>query len=89
MLDLTANSPWHVTCLPWLWDHRPEGARERAERGDTMPMDNWYDLAIRELSDLTDPGKEMLAEAEQALPEPAPEAEETPEPPPGRSPQPS
>ena len=46
-----------------------------------MPMDNWYDLAIRELSDLTDPAKEILAEAEQALPEPAPEDEETPEPP--------
>jgi hypothetical protein len=48
-----------------------------------MPMDNWYDLAIRELSDLTDLTKEKLAEAEQALPEPAPEAldEETPEPP--------
>jgi hypothetical protein len=46
-----------------------------------MPMDNWYDLAIRELSDLTDPAKEILAEAEQALPEPAPEDEdeETPE----------
>ena len=49
-----------------------------------MPMDNWYDLAIRELSDLTDPAKEILAEAEQALPEPAPESEdeETPDPPP-------
>ena len=49
-----------------------------------MPMDNWYDLAIRELSDLTDPGKERLAEAaEQGLPEPAPEVdeEETPDPP--------
>jgi len=65
------------------WEHRPEGARERDERGDTMPMDNWYDLAIRELSDLTDLAKEKLAEAEQALPEPAPEAldEDTPEPP--------
>jgi hypothetical protein len=47
-----------------------------------MPMDNWYDLAIRELSDLTDPAKEKLAEAEQSLPESAPEAEddETPDP---------
>jgi hypothetical protein len=46
-----------------------------------MPMDNWYDLAIRELSDLTDLAKEKLAEAGQILPEPAPEAldEETPE----------
>jgi hypothetical protein len=54
-----------------------------------MPMDNWYDLAIRELSDLTAPATEMLAEAEQALPEPALEAEnqDTPEPPAGRSPQ--
>jgi hypothetical protein len=54
-----------------------------------MPMDNWYDLAIRELSDLTDLAKEKLAEAEQALPEPEAEDEETPEPPPARPPQPS
>jgi hypothetical protein len=54
-----------------------------------MPMDSWYDLAIRELSDLSDPAKEMLAEAEEALPEPDPEAEETPEPPRARPPQPS
>jgi hypothetical protein len=56
-----------------------------------MPMDNWYDLAIRELSDLTGPAKEMLAEAEQALLEPAPEGEEeeTPEPPPAVLPRPS
>lgn len=49
-----------------------------------MQMDNWYDLAIRELSDLTDPGTEKLAQAaEEALPEPAPEEEEeeTPDPP--------
>ena len=53
-----------------------------------MPMDSWYDLAIRELSDLTDPAKEKLAEAGQALPEPAPEAEEedTPEPSPAQPP---
>ncbi|MFI5376659.1 MAG: hypothetical protein ACHQ8D_18645 [Candidatus Rokuibacteriota bacterium] len=28
-----------------------------------MHSDIWYDLAIRELSDLTDPTKEKLAEA--------------------------
>ncbi len=56
-----------------------------------MPMDNWYDLAIRELSDLTDLAKEKLAEAEQALPEPAPDAldEETPAPPAAMPPRPS
>lgn len=54
-----------------------------------MPMDDWYDLAIRELSDLTDPAKEMLAEAEVALPEPASgaeEDEEAPEAPPAEPP---
>jgi hypothetical protein len=56
-----------------------------------MPMDNWYDLAIRELSDLTDLAKEKWAEAEQSLPEPAPEAldEETPDPPAAVPPRPS
>ena len=56
-----------------------------------MPMDDWYDLAMRELSDLTDPGKEKLAEAEQALLEPAlgAEDEEAPEPPPVESPRPN
>jgi hypothetical protein len=28
-------------------------------------MDIWYDLTIRELSDLTDPAREMLDEAEE------------------------
>jgi hypothetical protein len=41
-----------------------------------MSWDSWYDLAIRELSDLSDPAKEKLAEAAEALPEPAPEAED-------------
>jgi hypothetical protein len=53
-----------------------------------MQMDNWYDLTIRELSELTDPVKEKLAEAALALPEPAleieEEDEETPQPPPVR-----
>ncbi len=49
-----------------------------------MQMDNWYDLTIRELSELTDPVNEKLAEAALALPEPALEIEdeETPERPP-------
>jgi len=45
-----------------------------------MPMDSWYDLAIRELSDLSDPAKEKLAEAQEALPECAPDAEDDEEP---------
>ena len=47
-----------------------------------MAMDNWYDLTISELSDLTDPATEKLMEAaEQALPELAfdDEGRETPE----------
>jgi len=69
MLDFIIEIDWHVVCLP-IPRTTDRKARERAERGDTMPMDNWYDLAIRELSDLTDLAKEKLAEAEQALPEP-------------------
>jgi len=55
-----------------------------------MPWDSWYDLAIRELSDLSDPAKELL-EAAQALPDPAPETDDeaTPEPPPDEPPRPS
>jgi hypothetical protein len=33
------------------------------ERGDAMHSDIWYDLAIRELSDLSDPATEKLVEA--------------------------
>jgi hypothetical protein len=50
-----------------------------------MPWDSWYDLAIRELSDLSDPAKEKLAEAAEALPAPAPDGggdDETPRTPP-------
>jgi hypothetical protein len=45
-----------------------------------MAWDSWYDLAIRELSDLSDPVKERLAEAAEALPEPAPEADDDEDP---------
>lgn len=44
-----------------------------AGREDAM-QDVWYDLVILEMSDLSDPAKEKLVEAEQlALPEPEPE----------------
>jgi len=33
-----------------------------------MSTDTMYDLAIRELSDLTDPAKEMLDEAARLIP---------------------
>ena len=39
----------------------PAGAGE-----GTMQIDTWYDLAVRELSELTDHAKEMLSEAEKA-----------------------
>jgi hypothetical protein len=35
----------------------------RTDEVTTMHSDIWYDLAIRELSDLTDPTKEKLAAA--------------------------
>lgn len=40
-----------------------------------MAWEQWYDLAIRELSDRSDPAKELLAEAAELLPEPPAEDE--------------
>ena len=31
-----------------------------------MQIDTWYDLAVRELNELTDHAKEMIGEAEKA-----------------------
>lgn len=57
-----------------------------------MNTDIWYDLAIRELSDLTDPAKEKLAEAAaETLAAPDVEAEEestAPAEPPAQAPEP-
>ena len=41
-----------------------------------MHWDVWYDLAVRELCELSDPAKEKLVEAEKAQGVAAPEAEE-------------
>jgi hypothetical protein len=41
------------------------GAHGGAGEG-TMQIDTWYDLAVRELSELTDHAKEMISEAEKA-----------------------
>jgi hypothetical protein len=58
-----------------ITDHRVRAGR--TERGDIMHSDIWYDLAIRELSDLSDPVKEKLAEAAaETLAAPEVEAEE-------------
>lgn len=49
----------------------------RTNEVTTMHSDIWYDLAIRELSDLTDPTKEKLAAAAaETLAAPDVEAEE-------------
>jgi len=45
-----------------------------------MHWDIWYDLAVLELSELSDPAKEKLLEAEKAQGPPAPEDEEPPTP---------
>lgn len=33
-----------------------------------MQWDTWYDLSVRELSEMTDPAKERLSEAEDNAP---------------------
>ena len=50
-----------------------------------MQLDTWYDLAVRELSELTDHAKEMRDEAEKAVtadPTPVAEEDEAPAAPP-------
>ena len=44
--------------------HGLGGAHGGAGEG-TMQIDTWYDLAVRELSELTDHAKEMVSEAEK------------------------
>jgi hypothetical protein len=41
-----------------------------------MQLDTWYDLAVRELSELTDHAKEMRDEAEKAATAAPPMADE-------------
>lgn len=43
-----------------------------------MHWDVWYDLVVLELSELSDPAKGKLVEAQKAQGAPAPEAEEPP-----------
>ena len=42
------------------------GAPKPGAARDMMQLDTWYDLAVRELSELTDHAKEMRDEAEKA-----------------------
>jgi hypothetical protein len=53
-----------------------------------MQLDTWYDLAVRELSELTDHAKEMLDEAEKAdtaAPTPMADEDEVPAVPPAEA----
>jgi hypothetical protein len=46
-----------------------------------MQIDTWYDLAVRELSEMTDHAREMISEAERTAPPVTPETEAPAEPP--------
>jgi hypothetical protein len=50
--------------------HRPEGLR--GPGGDTMAMDLWYDLRLREIFELRGRMHELLDDAEGLDAEPAP-----------------
>ena len=43
-----------------------------------MQIDTWYDLAVRELSELTDHAKEMISEVEKAAMTARPQTPEDP-----------
>jgi hypothetical protein len=57
--------PFWVGECPRGPDHRPEAPEQGAGEAE-MQTDTWYDLAVRELSELTDHAKEMISEAEKA-----------------------
>ncbi|HKZ07701.1 MAG TPA: hypothetical protein VJU81_19700 [Methylomirabilota bacterium] len=53
-----------------------------------MQIDTWYDLAVRELSELADHAKEMISEAEKSAktaPTPAASESEPPAQPPAQA----
>jgi hypothetical protein len=49
-----------------------------SEKEDAMQWDVWYDLMVREMSDLSDPGKEKLLQAAAASLPPDAGGEEEP-----------
>src|SRR5688500_12396798 len=61
----------------WAGTQSPEGAMAIAPRGTTMAMDLWYELRIREMSDVNEAANELLRDAkESASGSPDQEAEE-------------
>jgi hypothetical protein len=44
---------------------QPEGAKEIAPRGTEMAMDVWYELRIREMSDVNEAASELVRDAEE------------------------
>jgi hypothetical protein len=43
-----------------------QGALDGRRKEDAMQLDLWYDLAVLEMSGLSDPGQDKLLEAEHA-----------------------
>ena len=55
---------WHASCdTENARRNRPDGASRRP-RGDAMSMELWYDLAVRELSDLDAQVTELIKDGE-------------------------
>src|SRR4030088_328264 len=45
--------------------HRPAGAKPAPDRAQAMNMDTWYELVLREMSDLNGVANELLREADE------------------------
>src|SRR5207249_8766766 len=58
--------------------NRPAGAKAAPDRAQAMDMDTWYELRLREMSDLNAAANELLREANEVLrsPDDAEEEEE-------------
>lgn len=70
-LDGTANAPRGAVVKPRIVAGGAEtdrGAPKPGAARDMMQLDTWFDLAVWELSELTDHAREMRDEAEKAAP---------------------
>jgi hypothetical protein len=67
---------WHARCFTGVAKQSPEavglgrnglrGCESNAPRGAAMAMDVWYELMIREMSDVNEAAHELMRDAESA-----------------------
>jgi hypothetical protein len=73
--DSADSSVWHAGCSSdgdrrrqgGALDHEPARCDEHRNKDPTMNMDVWYELRLREMSDLNEAANELLRDADEIL----------------------